>query len=222
MMDTTPFLLAAAIGLLGAGCDPGVDDAAADAAVPDAAPRLCTQEPVDDADGTPTGFAVCDGPSFDRIASLTCPANIEAEHYQRCGEARGMCGVDADCGDPGARCVQEFLDCRCHRFCTVDTDCGPNQACFCRANLPIDDMGWQWRLSSLSECKPANCRTAVDCGGQPCGVSIVGCGVVTGLFCRTTADACDTDDDCPTPGEGCAYDEGEGRWRCLDVTGDCE
>jgi hypothetical protein len=111
-----------------------------------------------------------------------------------------QCFADADC-PPKQRCAcgtdPERNRCIALDQCTTDHDCGPDHQCQCAAS---------------NYCVGGNCRTDADCpSGLPCRAG------GDGAFCRTPADTCHADSECPpAPGQisRCGYTPAQSRWEC--------
>lgn len=205
------------------GVDGDLIDAGADpdrGVVPDLA--VCSPEPVEDIEGAPTGLASCGEGHFDRIAAVSCGANVAGEHFRPCGpQDVGACRVDADCGGGNNRCIYYIGECLCQTFCETDSDCGEGEACICRGVVPSTRPGGAQTLSGWSACRATECWSDMDCDGFGCGMRINDCGPAEGFACRTPDDTCHTDSECAR-GESCIYAREEGRWICLNEGATCE
>jgi hypothetical protein len=104
--------------------------------------------------------------------------------------------------------------------CLSDTDCGDAGVCSCRGST----FAWA-HVSAGNSCVRSNCRVDSDCGpGGVCSPTVdPSCGPfygIVGYYCRTCADRCENDSDCPgnveagTPSGYCAYDSTVGYWAC--------
>jgi hypothetical protein len=199
--------------LIDVGPDPDRGD------VPDLA--VCDPEPVEYIEGMPTGLASCGEGHFDRVAAVSCRANVAGEDYRPCGpQDTGACQVDDDCGGGNNRCIYYSGECLCQTFCETDSDCGEGEACICRGAVPNRPGGVQ-TLSEWSVCRATECWSDMDCDGFGCGMRINDCGPAEGFACRTPDDECHTDSECPM-GEPCIYAREEGRWICLNEGAACE
>lgn len=155
---------------------------------------LCAEAVViSNADGTPTGYVRCAGEAADRVG----PAACEAVHRVRACEADddgldGTCTRDEDCRErrfgacagPG----QFGSSCHCVYACESDADCDAGEVCVCDA---VHRAG--------SRCVSAGCMDASDCDTGRCGAAAFnsGCGLAQGVVCRTDADTCGGNADCP-------------------------
>lgn len=174
----------------------------------------CDAEPVTVLSGRPTRFESCGPGHLDRIDG-NCGPNIEGEHFEACLRDDDFgCRVDADCPG-GTRCIETGWHCACVTLCETDDDCGPDSYCVCPR-----------RRREPSTCYQADCGSADDCGGSPCGAALDVCHILRGLQCRTPADTCRTHDDCVGEGDGgsweCAWLVGEGRFGCRFNDAICE
>jgi hypothetical protein len=105
-----------------------------------------------------------------------------------------------------------------YNACATDADCpDPANVCSCQGQT-----GHNGNFGSV--CLLANCHTDADCGAMGyCSPSgSIDCGHAfgtLGFYCRTCADTCVTDADCPAdptkgPNHYCAYDPTQGHWAC--------
>lgn len=188
--------------------------------IPDDLPDECV--PVnfldpDDRGGLPTevwaGWVHCKD-SFFRIEAIDCP--IEAG-YELCLDSEVCDGCD-----PTEQCLDWYGNsgyCFCGHNCTTDSDCGTNEICVCRSGI----LGSQ--LISRNTCLPADCTGQADCAAVPdesvprCRLARDLCFSPSSVHCRTEADSCLYDGDCPS--QWCSYDPGDELWTC-DSPAICE
>ena len=105
--------------------------------------------------------------------------------------------------------------------CFTDSDCGSEATCLCRRSSTDN---------SANVCvRGGNCVVDSDCGdGGYCSPSVEqSCLFPSPYFCHTANDTCTDDSDCPSVDAGpfscsvltpCAYDPGEQRWACTQLT----
>jgi len=118
------------------------------------------------------------------------------------------CKTDSDCGGVGygpfclaGTCVPDQ--------CLGDQDCPIGTACGC--SVPVGIL-----RAHANRCLPSNCRTDADCSNSGlCSPTLGG-----GFYCRTGADTCRTNADCPGIIDGgyyssCRYATDVGRWECV-------
>jgi len=192
-------------GAAGSAAGSSAGSAAGSAVTPPSPPCAATATAL--ADGRPTGFEVCeDGRAFKVGPSACDPPPPTLAACDAMSVEAASCESDADCvNGPNGRC-QETLDwgyptCGCAYSCTRDEECGDGEVCACPS-------GGQGR------CIQASCAQGGECASGLCEISINDqiCGSsVVQLACRTSADACDSDADCPN--SSCAT-LGE-AWGCL-------
>ncbi len=186
--------------------------------VPNDPPEGCVPvpflEPQDRGGGPSTewsGWMRCED-SFFRLEPVEC---LEDAPLPSCDP------LECEACDAGEQCLEVAPGglCQCARNCASDSDCGPNEICVCRSGL-VDDV-----LSSLNWCMPADCKGQSDCSALPgdrtplCRLAFDFCGSPESLYCRTEADDCTYDADCPN--HWCRYDSGDERWTC-DSPAICE
>lgn len=190
------------------------------------APTEC--EPADQlvvSDGNPRSLAVgeaaagserCDVDTWNSVAATTC---TDETRFRACeeGDEVTSCRTDADCG--AGRCLFNDEGCSCVDTCQTDDDCGAGEACLCSAGVDLGG-GEFTQLDELPRCVPAECRSAADCDGQPCGIVLsLGCKRPVALRCRAPTDACLSNADC-AGGQACGAEESE--WVCQDLGATCE
>lgn len=181
------------------------------------------------ASGAPSGFERCDDGTVHRVsAQVTDPAHSRPACDGT--ESLPLCAADAECTDgPNGRCEQLVLEfdptCRCVYSCASDADCGADEAC-----MPVEAAGALWpRAEANARCIPAMCRADADCASGVCGLGRYagGCQVDYTLSCRSEADECRLDSECPY-GACAAVAPSEppftawGAWACTFAEGDCE
>lgn len=163
-------------------------------------------------------------PAMHRAEGVTCETERPTWEVKSLSDNEGYYGYPSSCeahedctdGDEG-RCTEmssrggRFLACT-YSECETDADCAGG-VCRCGGEA----------FDSHSVCLPAgNCQTDDDCGNDYCSLSYTSCGPdwgdVLGHFCHTTFDGCRDDADCGgDDSDGyCAYDEGAGRWMCME------
>lgn len=159
------------------------------------------------------------GPRWDRTEAPACTSDEEA-FLQECAESEpdAPCATDADCG--GGQCTYDgWSSCECVPTCTTSEDCAAGESCLCAAayETPGGELnspqGW-------SQCRPAECTSSADCGGEPCGLSLDICQYPLGFYCHGADDTCLYDSDCAT-NERCLYDTDASVWACSEGA-DCE
>jgi hypothetical protein len=104
--------------------------------------------------------------------------------------------------------------------CSKDDDCGPGFACLC---------GFFQGLGLVDrQCVPAECRSAADCDGGRCLLSLGSrpddcCAYGRlGLVCSRSASTCRHGGDCPGNGIACIYDSGLDRFECTPLGCMCD
>jgi hypothetical protein len=125
------------------------------------------------------------------------------------------CGTDADCQDAGGL----FLHClggTCSRDqCLVDADCPKDSVCACASQF-----GGNALHSNL--CIQTACHVDSDCACGYCSPAYTGgCASISGYHCRTPADTCHVDADCPQMTNAfmfCQYVPMLGHWGCAPVS----
>src|SRR5436190_4582897 len=180
---------------------------------------------VSQVDGTSaSGISYCsvDDVEFgymDRHSAIACTGDPYATVSACMHGDEGGCAKDADCAT-GQVCGASTKGpyCECYTICSSDADCGADQACMCALQgIPFDRGGGEYVPSTIDQCLTASCRTGADCASGECGASRGHCGqggAVVGFYCRTPADECRTNQDCPESYEMCAYDPELARWAC--------
>ena len=103
------------------------------------------------------------------------------------------CASNADAGPIDGGCGGTITP---HDDCLSDDDCsahGASDVCACQAP---SGGGCGAAPVTGNACVPANCKSDSDC--SECGACIpeYTCGVVTGYYCATRADACSSNADC--------------------------
>jgi hypothetical protein len=104
--------------------------------------------------------------------------------------------------------------------CSKDDDCGAGFACLC---------GILQGLGTVlgGQCVPAECRSASDCDGGRCLLSLGNrsndCCTYgkLGLFCSREASTCHDGGDCPGNGIACMYDEALDHFECKPFGCQC-
>lgn len=208
-------LLLSALGLPACG-DKDEDD---DGGTTDSgtSPAGCVgEEAILDAGGAPTGYVRCADGSIDRVDTRAWDPTI-AEPRCTGEEVDRACEVDEDCtAGPHGACIQVnykggFADaCGCVYACATDADCGTGELCI--------GEGVREGIVKWSQCVEASCAVADDCASGECGLSAWddGCGWRIELACRSDADECRADGDCPETPCGVGYSDD--HYACQDVT----
>lgn len=145
----------------------------------------------------------------------------DASGNQRVGPAQ--CKTDADCSSaPHGRCTTQQRQivasnliyeklCACAYPCTVDSECGAGNACYCAPG-------------KAGQCIHADCLSDADCKvptqekDGTCEASGVDnkCGELLEVHCKPSTAACHSDADCAPRGETrtrCTYERPDG-WQC--------
>ncbi len=139
----------------------------------------------------PSGLEMCSRAGPHRATAEPCAAPPAA-----CSTSsdEDTCAVADDCD--GRACVDQGNGCSCVAVCASDDDCDAGEACGCAMDAIDGGIGF---YNSVSRCVRATCRDDDDCGaGGVCGVALgVGCDELVGFFCRSDADTCAVDADCP-------------------------
>jgi hypothetical protein len=167
---------------------------------------------------TPADTERCTSSTWNRIGPTTCTAETTLRECEP-GDQIISCEDDSACGERG-RCLNAD-GCMCFELCETDEDCGAGMACVCSAGVLVDPDGGSQSLWGLPQCVPAECKSAADCSGSPCGIVIdSACREPVQLRCRSPLDQCSTDFNCL----GTSYCGGNdtGGWSCLDDWGSCE
>lgn len=92
--------------------------------------------------------------------------------------------------------------------CKANSDCPSGTVCLCPLGAFENVL---YSLADEATCIPAQCTSGKDCNGNSCGLSTDEYGIPDGLYCRSRADDCGSDDDCE-PGAMCNHN-GD-RWAC--------
>ena len=121
-------------------------------------------------------------------------------------ELSDPCESDEECSSlPGGYCkkVITHATCQYNTQCETDQDCEQGQRCLC---------GWSGGL----RCMDSDCWSDADCEpGQQCSQASL-CGGPGGYYCTTSADECETIDDCNGLGLVCTYEARDGYRRCTE------
>ena len=156
----------------------------------------------------PSGLELCEPSHVWRLATsvecLPTPALEPGSDPSFCGECDAF-AAEGFCADAVPPVQQTSF---CHYDCTTDEDCGPGAVCVCAAE----------GFMPFNQCMEAECLGADDCGDYDCGFSY-SCGLPSGTHCRSEADECRGDDDCPPPGGPPA--DSDCRWRNSDDAFTC-
>jgi len=209
------FFIALAVALAGCGGDEtdetpdGSADTDTDSDAGADASALCEdgvdvmQPSPDGGAEIPTGIEECADGSWHRYDAIACTES-----------ALDDCGSFGEAGCPPDQlpCDTGFSFNECITPCASDADCAADEACVCEMAYPNN---------FATRCVPADCRTDADCGGLECGISRSECRFVDRLTCRTAADECHGDANCPGNSYFCSYDEEIMHWQCFEVI-DCE
>ena len=143
-----------------------------------------------------SGLFECKDGRVHRPAVVECPSTIADDSAEKADpnlkNADDRCNRNADCSEkPNGYCAAEgqLPSKMCHYGCTKDSDCGAGALCMCD--------------NPVGRCLPAACLSDKECGeGLLCSRFYALDDMDYGAFaCDTTADECNTDDDC-RPGEG--------------------
>ena len=150
-------------------------------------------------DGVDSGYVKCADGAIDRLEEIACGEPSPAGAACVGDELNLQCTTDADCSaQPYGRCLHyndEFKGggtyCGCAYGCESDADCGDGRICLC---------GGVTAEFASSRCVDANCTTGEDCEPEACGLAVYndGCGAYPTLTCRSDADGCHGNLDCPT------------------------
>ena len=147
------------------------------------------------------GYLVCQDRSLRRGEPSDCPNALPRES-PTLPLFFSDCALDTDCtASPHGFC--ELGQCR--YGCVSDAECGPEQICFCGAEI--------------GQCLNAACRSDAECppdypctGNQPFGAPDVS------FRCQTPFDECQSDYDCPGARMHCGSD-GDHRYCWHDSVG---
>lgn len=153
-----------------------------------------------------------------RAAAVACPVTTLGISPGPDGGA-ASCNSDSDCRQPDASIGPDSY-CRQHVCiidqCLTDGDCATSEVCGC-----ANQFGGT--IVHMNRCIPSSCQVDADCGaGGLCAPAHnARCGGVTGYHCRSTADTCRVDSDCPMHAGGatslpdtCTYEPTIGHWKC--------
>jgi hypothetical protein len=185
-----------------------------------------TCAPVIQADGKSTsGVEYCFLDEFElgyvnRTSAEACTGDPRATVPECRHGDEGSCAKDTDCA-AGQVCGggTDGPYCRCYTVCGSDADCGVDQTCLCALQeISVHEGGGAYSPGFIDQCLPSDCRTGADCASGECGAAPNICGQggpAIGLYCRTAADECHSNDDCAPPTPVCTYD-GKSRWACFE------
>jgi hypothetical protein len=139
----------------------------------------------------PTGLVRCGNGALLRVEPIACPNLIDPAVKACDGGGPGSCTTSADCtAKPNGWCGSSFeAPCGCQYGCVQDSDCASDELCQCG-----DPVG---------RCVKASCKSSADCAGG-CAqyeTGLAGCGT-QGFSCLTPDDACVSNDQCQTNGQG--------------------
>ena len=157
--------------------------------------NACGKTPLSKAVGRPTIVACPESPlaeNWHDAGVMTCVSATDCPGGEMC--LKGMCGPD-----------------ECH----LDTDCSSGFACACAAGY------YGGNAIHGNPCVPAQCRIDADCKtpGGTCAPSFSGrCGALSGYYCHSPADTCNTDADCCGSTPNCSYQPTLGHWACQSFT----
>lgn len=127
------------------------------------------------------------------------------------------CQHDAECDAEGSICFEGT--CHLPPVCEQQSQCGAGQTCLCALWNPTPDVGGGG-YHAANRCVPAQCENARDCGGRECAVTQDQCGQLSGVYCRTDHDECESTADCGGTGR-CSYVTEQARWQCVEAA-DCD
>jgi Cys-rich repeat protein len=130
------------------------------------------------------------------------------------------CIAHGDCRPDGGSGFDRY----CHGHvctpdqCFADSDCATGQVCACKYGLG-HGLG-------ANVCLTSGCRIDADCASGLCSPAVhESCPTFVGYHCRTPADTCRVDADCPNKSDGgitvpynCQYAPELGHWRCSPVS----
>jgi hypothetical protein len=147
------------------------------------------------------------------------PTTCAATGYPQPAEDAGVpCTTLADCLDAGEPDYGPYKAClggQCsYQQCLTDSDCPTGTACGCANQFGGNAI-------HTNTCVPSQCRVDSDCEGGVCSPSSGAyCGSLTGFYCHSAADTCETNADC-CGGDGgepefmqCVYDTTLGHFAC--------
>ncbi|MCK6504087.1 ferritin-like domain-containing protein [Myxococcota bacterium] len=179
-------------------------------------PGCVGEEMILDEAGAPTGYVVCADGAINRVEARAWDPTILAPRCEGT-EIDRACEVDADCtAKPHGACIAYNYKggaadaCGCVYSCEKDADCGAGELCIGQGVKP--------GIVEWSECVPASCEVSADCPSGECGLSAWddGCGYLVELSCRSDADECRDDGDCPEIACGLGY--GEDFFSCQEMS----
>jgi hypothetical protein len=143
-----------------------------------------------------------------RPENNACPQSPLAKNYPDAGSM--ACSQAADCT------LRQCLHGKCSADeCVIDSDCSTGSACGCAADY------YGGNGVHGNPCVMAQCRVDVDCGPVGSGFCSPSfgerCGGLTGYFCHSSADTCNTDADCCGSTPACRYQSTLGHWACQSI-----
>jgi hypothetical protein len=159
-------------------------------------------------------------PIAHRPTPIACSATNVSEFGQEDAGAVS-CMTDLDCQGDASYTLYRFCLhnlCRADQ-CLTDSDCSSDSVCACADQFIGNAL-------HTNLCLTAGCHVDADCASGLCspagGENL--CQPFSGYRCRSAADGCQSDSDCP-PGYGtgrtqpglCSYDSTSGHWQCEPV-----
>ncbi len=225
--------LFAALGLTALGCGgnvttgsssggSGVGGGVAGGGGVGGASSLClSPTPILQPDGKESGFVRCADGAIDRVAPGTCGVTLKDTCLGTEMTLECVTGMDCTAKEHGS-CVAysggapgpEVTGCGCQYQCATDADCDPGSICACAG---VGDPEQAFCISA------PGCALPGDCASGECGYSEYdnGCWTEKALHCRSSADTCRGDAECPSTAPQCAVsDINVGTFGCA--TSNCQ
>ena len=156
-----------------------------------------------------------------RPTATACPAtNVGLLGQADAGAV--SCLKDSDClGDAGYTLDRYCLKHVCSPDqCLTDGDCAAGSACGCASQFGGNAI-------HTNLCVPTGCNVDADCPSGLCSPANGGyCGGFTSYHCRSAADTCASQSDCPATKtdagfsfpNSCSYVPSVGHWQCTPLT----